>query len=79
MITFVMEMTDSYLFKTYWMPLVCKHRDVNFIFGKTENLDYPKMSDWSNVKFGAKLGVKDLVKYAKTNIVYITVQNEIPT
>ena len=79
MITIITEMTDPNIFKNFWMPLICKHREVNFIFGKTESLEYPPSFVWSNVKFGAKLGVKDLVKYAKTDIVYITKQNEIPT
>ena len=79
MITIVTEMTDPHIFRNFWMPLICKHREVEFIFGKTENLEYPSSFDWSNVKFGANLEVKDLVKYAKKNLVYITKQNEIPT
>ena len=37
MITIITEMTDEELFKTYWMPLICKYREFKFIFAKTDS------------------------------------------
>ena len=79
MITIITEMTDEQLFKTYWMPLICKYREFNFIFAKTEGLKYPSMDDWSNVKFAPTHNAEEVIKYAETKFVYLTKQNEIPT
>ena len=79
MITILADITDSKIFKDYWVPLICKHREVEFIFGKTKNVKRPKMSDWSNVKFAAEKGASRLVKFASNKFIYMTVQNEIPT
>ena len=35
--------------------------------------------DWSNVKFGKSITVWEAVRYVKTDMIYITKQNEIPT
>ncbi len=78
MITIITEMTDSNIFTNYWVPLIYKHRDSNFIFGKCKELKRPMMSDWRNVIFSNK-SIDDLVEQAKTEIIYITKQNEIPT
>ena len=78
MITIVTDITDSDLLKTYWCPLICKHREVQFLFGSTKDVKRPNMKDWSNVRFATK-PAKDLVKHANTKYVYMTVQNEIPT
>ena len=78
-VTIITDMTDSEILKTYWCPLVCKHREVDFIFGKSENVKRPKMKYWSNVRFTATKGRDRLVKFAKADMVYMTVQDEIPT
>ena len=79
MITIITEMTNAELFKNYWMPLICKYREFSFIFAKTEGLQYPAMSDWSNVKFAKTQSVAEVIKHAETEFVYLTKQNEIPT
>ena len=79
MITILADITDSNIFKNYWVPLICKHREVEFIFGKTKNVKRPKMADWSNVKFAAEKDSSRLVKFASNKFIYMTVQNEIPT
>lgn len=79
MITFIADITDSDIFRDYWVPLICKHREVEFIFGKTKDLKRPKMSDWSNVRFAAEKDSPKLVKHAKNKFIYMTVQNELPT
>jgi len=78
MITIITEMTDSEIFKTYWVPLICKYREIQFMFGNAGQLKRPVMDDWSNAAFGTK-PIDLLVEHAKTNIIYITKQNEIPT
>ena len=79
MITIITEMTNAELFKNYWMPLICKYREFSFIFAKTEGLQYPAMSDWSNVKFAKTQSAEEVIKHAETEFVYLTKQNEIPT
>ena len=79
MITIITEMTNAELFKNYWMPLICKYREFNFIFAKTEGLQYPAMRDWSNVKFAKTQSAEEVIKHAETKFVYLTKQNEIPT
>ena len=79
MITIKTDMTDSNLFENYWMPLISKYREVNFLFGNTKDLKYPRKFNWSNVKFAPKASRKILKKYAETKVVYMTYQNEIPT
>jgi len=78
-LTIITDMTDTETLKTHWCPLICKYRDVDFIFGKSENVKRPKMKNWSNVRFTATKGRDRLVKFAKANMVYMTVQDEIPT
>lgn len=77
--TILTDITDSELFKLYWLPLVCKYREVNFIFANSKGIEYPSMFDWSNVKFGPHHSRDELVKEVKTSAVYLTYQNEIPT
>ena len=77
MITFITEITDLKIFKNYWLPLICKHREVQFIFSKIEKNNM--LTDWSNVKFAPRLEIKDIVPHTKTDVIYITKQNEIPT
>ena len=79
MIPIITEMTNDELFKNYWMPLICKYREFNFIFAKTEGLRYPAMRDWSNVKFAKTQSLEQVIKYAETKFVYLTKENEIPT
>ena len=79
MITIITDITDSDILKTYWCPLICKYREMQFIFGRTKDVIRPKMKDWSNVRFAAKNNAKGLVSFANTKFVYMTVQNEIPT
>tara|TARA_B100000035_G_C20913322_1_gene514999 strand:- start:346 stop:735 length:390 start_codon:yes stop_codon:yes gene_type:complete len=79
MITIITEMTDAVLFQNYWMPLICKYREFNFIFTKTKGLKYPAMLDWSNVKFAPTQSAEQVIKHAETKFVYLTKQNEIPT
>ena len=64
MITIITEMTNAELFKNYWMPLICKYREFNFIFAKTEGLQYPAMRDWSNVKFAKTQSAEEVIKHA---------------
>tara|TARA_Y100000816_G_scaffold11373_1_gene7452 strand:- start:4609 stop:5007 length:399 start_codon:yes stop_codon:yes gene_type:complete len=78
MITFICEMTDNNLFRNYWIPLICRHRDFKFIFTNTKDIVCPSL-DWSNVKFGKSITVWEAVRYVKTDMIYITKQNEIPT
>ena len=59
MITFITEITDLKIFKNYWIPLICKHREVQFIFSKIERNNM--LVDWSNVKFAPKLEIKDIL------------------
>ena len=78
MITIITDITDLKIFKNYWLPLVCRHRDVNFIFGNIEKNNM--LTDWSNVEFIKKdVYSRKTVEQAKTEIIYITKQNEIPT
>ena len=78
MITIITEITDLKIFKNYWLPLVCRHRDVNFIFGNIEKNNL--LVDWSNVEFIKKdVYSRENILRAKTEIIYITKQNEIPT
>ena len=78
MITIITDITDLKIFKNYWLPLVCRHRDVNFIFGNIEKNNM--LTDWSNVEFIQKdVYCRKSVLQAKTKIIYITKQNEIPT
>ena len=79
MITIITEMTDEELFKTYWMPLICKYREFKFIFAKTEGLKHPPMNDWSNVLFAPTKSLEEVIEHAETQFVYLTKQNEIPT
>ena len=79
MITIITDMTDGKLFENYWMPLICKYREVDFIFTKTKGLEYPKKFNWSNVKFAPNGHRDQVIPYAKTDVVYLTYQNEIPT
>jgi len=79
MITILCKMTTASVFENYWVPLICKHRDVQFMFTDTKYLVRPKMDDWSNVSFSLVEEVQDVVKLANTKIVYITNANEIPT
>ena len=79
MITIICKMTSSYVFENYWVPLICKHRDVYFIFTDTKYLTRPQMNDWSNVSFSLVDEVQDVVKLAPRKVVYITNANEIPT
>lgn len=79
MITIITEMTDEKLFKTYWMPLICKYREFKFIFAKTKGLNHPSMNDWSNVLFAPTKSLEEVIEHAKTKFVYLTKQNEIPT
>lgn len=79
MITIITEMTDSKTFENYWVPLVCKYREHEFIFCKTSGLNVPKMKDWSNVRFASKSKIDDVIKHAKYDFLYITNQDEIPT
>ena len=79
MITIITDITDEKVFKLYWMTLLCKYREIKFIFTDTKNLKYPKMRDWSNVKFAPKSKRDDVIKYAKSEVVYLTNQYEIPT
>ena len=77
MITIITEITDLKIFKNYWLPLICRHREVQFIFSKIERNNM--LDDWSNVKFAPRLEIKDIVSHTKTDVIYITKQNEIPT
>lgn len=77
MITFVVEIKDLDIFKNYWLPLVCRHREVQFIFCKIENDKL--LDDWTNVFFAPSSEIKDVIPYAKNNIVYVGQENEIPT
>ena len=78
MITIITDITDLKIFKNYWLPLVCRHRDINFIFGNIEKNNM--LTDWSNVEFIQKdVYSRKSVLQAKTKIIYITKQNEIPT
>tara|TARA_B100000963_G_scaffold360137_1_gene389888 strand:+ start:1243 stop:1644 length:402 start_codon:yes stop_codon:yes gene_type:complete len=79
MITIICKMTNSNLFENYWVPLICKHRDVYFIFADTRYLSKPQISDWSNVSFSLVENLEDVVEFAPTKVVYITVATEIPT
>ncbi len=79
MITIITEMTDEELFKTYWMPLICKYREFKFIFAKTEGLKHPPMNDWSNVLFAPTKSLEEVIEHAETKFLYLTKQNEIPT
>lgn len=79
MITIITDITDSDILKTYWCPLICKYREMQFIFGRTKDVIRPKMKDWSNVRFAAKNTAERLVSFANTKYIYMTVQNEIPT
>lgn len=77
MITIITKITDLKIFKNYWLPLICRHREVQFIFSKIERNNM--LDDWSNVKFAPRLEIKDIVPHTKTDVIYITKQNEIPT
>ena len=63
MITIITEMTDEELFKTYWMPLICRHREIKFIFAKTGELKHPPMKDWSNVLFAPTKSLEEVIEH----------------
>lgn len=79
-----MENDDSFgrfnantLFTEYWMPLMYKHQEIEFIFTKSKNLVKPK-TNLKNVKV-TPIDRNKAVKYASNETVFLTDRYMIPT
>ena len=73
----ITDISNGESFTEYWMPLMYKHQEVEFIFSNFRSIKHPRIN-LRNFKF-THISRNDAVKYASNEVVFLTKEYALPT
>ena len=73
----ITDISNGESFTEYWIPLIYKHQEVEFIFSNSKSIKHPRIN-LRNFKF-TSTSRNDAVKSARNEVVFLTEEYALPT
>ena len=73
----ITDISNSESFTEYWIPLMYKHQEVEFIFSNSKSIKHPRIN-LRNFKF-TSTSRNDAVKSARNEVIFLTEEYALPT